>query len=104
MPYDPDADFTAMTQVNIYTYRTPDYMVSVAQDYRKGKRGFQQQIWQATLAGQAIVHTSQPGALNVGRLRPDYWHGNETMPRAAAYRNVLALPLPLRRQPGRAAL
>lgn len=88
-PYDPDPDYTAMTQVDIYTYRTPDYMLSCAQDYRKAKPGFQQHIWQATLAGQAVVYTTHPGAADVGKSRPDYWHGNGLMPRAAAYRNVL---------------
>ena len=37
-------------QVNITTYRTPDYMLSCAQDYRPGYGGDQQHIWQATLA------------------------------------------------------
>jgi len=89
IPYDPDPDNTAMTQVDIYTYRTPDYMLSCAQDYRKGKHGFQQHIWQATLSDRAVVYTTHPGAPDVGRSRPDYWHGNGFMPRAAAYRNVL---------------
>jgi hypothetical protein len=36
-------------EVNIYTYKTPDYMLSTAQDYRKGYGGDQQHVWQATL-------------------------------------------------------
>ena len=84
-----DPDDTAMTRVNIYTYKTPDYMLSCAQDYRKGKTGFQQHIWQATLGDGAAVFSTQPGAQDVGTSRPDYWHGNARLPRAAAYRNVL---------------
>ncbi len=87
-PYDPDPDNTAMSQVNVYTYRTPDYMLSCAQDYRKGKHGFQQHIWQATLGDRAVVYTTQPAAPDLGRSRPDYWHANAFMPRAAAHRNV----------------
>jgi len=89
LPYDPDPDNTAMSQVNVYTFRTPNYMVSCAQDYRKGKPGFQQHIWQVTLADGALVYTTHPGAEDVGKSRPDYWHANAFMPRAAAFRNVV---------------
>ncbi len=88
LPFDPDPDDTAMSQVNVYTFRTPDYMLSCAQDYRKGKHGFQQHIWQVTLADGALVYTTHPAARDVGQSRPDYWHANAFMPRAAAYRNV----------------
>ncbi|MEA3345144.1 MAG: hypothetical protein U9Q78_02685, partial [Chloroflexota bacterium] len=33
--------------VDKVTYRTPDYMLSSAQDYHPGERGYQQHIWQA---------------------------------------------------------
>ena len=89
LPYEPDPDYQAMTQVNIYTYRTADYLLSCAQDYRKGRPGFQQHIWQATLPGNAVVYTTHPGAENLGKSRPDYWHGNGLMPRAVAHKNVL---------------
>jgi len=88
--YEPNPASTAMSQADVYTYRTPEYMLSCAQDYRKGERGFQQHVWQATLAGRAVVFATHPGAEHLGgRSRPGSWHGNDVLPRAAAHRNVL---------------
>lgn len=87
--YDPDPSPSALTEANLYTYRTPEYMLSCAQDYRSGKHGFQQHIWQATLGNDAVVYTSHPGAEDIGSSRPDYWMGNGVQPRAAAHRNVV---------------
>ncbi len=85
-----DNSATAMFGANIETYRTPDYQLSTAQDYRKGKPAFQQQIWLASLGGAASVWTTHPGA-DTEEGRPSYWIGNGFMPRAAQYRNVLLL-------------
>jgi len=88
---DPDVDKTAMTEVNIETYRTPDYLLSCAQDYRPGRRGYQQHPWQATLGMDAMVFTNHPGGLDEsGATRPNFWAGNHLLPRAGQYRNVLA--------------
>ena len=85
-----DVDKTAMIEVNIETCRTPDYMLSCAQDYRPGKPGYQQHPWQATLGLDAMVFTSHPGALDEsGASRPNYWAGDVVLPRAAQYINVL---------------
>ena len=76
-----------LTENNIYTFRTPDYMLSTAQDYRKGYGGDQHHIWQATLAGEAVCFTTHPGGY--GLQAPNaYWHGNGFMPRALQHRNV----------------
>jgi hypothetical protein len=72
----------------IETYRTPDYQLSTAQDYRKGKPAFQQQIWLASLGGSASVWTSHPGA-DDEQGRPSYWIGNGYMPRVAQHKNLL---------------
>ena len=50
-----------MKEVNTYTYRTPDYMLSTAQDYRKSFGGDQHHIWQATLDDEAVCFTTHPG-------------------------------------------
>ncbi len=78
-----------LSRVNKITYRTADYMLSCAQDFRKGQRGFQQHIWQATLGANAVVFTTQPGSPVEGQGRPDLWMGNERMPRAVQYKNTL---------------
>lgn len=78
---------TYMPRVNKALYRTRDYMLSTAQDFRKGEHGFQQHIWQATLAPRAIVFTNHPGEYTEGG-RPDLWSGNKVMPRSVQYQNV----------------
>lgn len=88
IPYDPDPDFTALTQADIYTYKTPDYGLSCAQDYRKGKQGYQQMPWGATLGGRAVVFTNHPGSLEY-EDRPNLIAGNWYLPRAVQHENVL---------------
>ena len=79
-----------LTEVNKMTYRTPDYMLSCAQDYRKGEMGYQQHIWQATLSPYAVVFTSNPDTLTESsKDRPNYWAGNGRLPRAAQHKNLL---------------
>lgn len=76
-------------EVNIYTYRTPDYMLSTAQDWRKGYGGDQQSIWQATLGMEAVAFTTHPGNESWEGATPRYWTGYGTMPRAIQVQNVV---------------
>lgn len=79
-----------LVENNIYTFRTPDYMLSTSQDYRKSFGGDQHHIWQATLDGEAICFTTHPGGY--GMQAPDaYWHGNGFLPRALQHRNVAVI-------------
>jgi hypothetical protein len=84
-------------EVNIYTYRTPDYMLSTAQDYRKGYGGDQQHIWQATLGPDAVCFTTHP-ARPSGRT-PNYWAGSGTLPRVAQIKNVVIAVYRISRAP-----
>ena len=85
----PDApDFTAMTQADIITRRTPDYILSCVQDFRKGRMGYQQHPWTASLGGRAVVFTTSPASLEY-RNRPNRWAGNLCLPRAVMHKNVL---------------
>jgi hypothetical protein len=83
-----DPDFTAMTRAETYAYRTRNYMLSCVQDFRRGKPGFQQHVWQASLGGRAAVFTTHPGSLEY-EDRPNYWAGNGILPQAVAHKNVL---------------
>ena len=88
--------FGQLSEVNTYTYRTPDFMLSTAQSYRPGNRSDQRHIWQATLDERAVVFTTHPGLLppvtgNWGddnEPGPSYWTGEATLPRAAQHQNV----------------
>ncbi len=85
---DPNLDCHAMTEVHVQTYRTGDYMLSCAQDYRAGKPGYQQHPWQATLGIDAMVFTNHPNT-DDERSRPNFWAGNGVLPRAVQHENVL---------------
>lgn len=81
-------DRFALSEANITTYRTPDFMLSSVTDYRKGAPGYQQHTWQATLSNKALVYTNHPGGKNL-RYSPNYWSGNEILPRVAQVNNVV---------------
>ncbi|MBN1815384.1 MAG: hypothetical protein JXA14_26365, partial [Anaerolineae bacterium] len=81
---------TGSWEVNKVTYKTPDYMLCSAQDYRPGERGSQQHIWQATLGPDAVVFVTHPACCSEeGSHRPNFWHGNVVLPRVAQWKDVL---------------
>ena len=95
-----EKDITRNTreEVNIYTYRTREYMLSCAQDYRPGYGGDQQHIWQASLGGEAVCFTTHPGKYEDGST--GYWTGSGRLPRAAQLKNVLVCVYNVPRRPG----
>jgi hypothetical protein len=85
-----DAEYFALTEANVYTYRTPDTMMSTVCNFRKGQNGYQQHIWQATLGENAVVFVTHPGSDTYNNIeRPNALHGNAVMPNAAEYKNVI---------------
>ncbi len=90
--FDGDAVNTALSEANLYTFRTPEYLLSCVQDFRPGRPGYQQHVWQATLGLDAVVFTNHPGNDSESSAhgdRPNFWAGNRFLPRAAQERNVL---------------
>ena len=85
IPHDGDLDRRTLSEVNKITCRTPDYQLSCAQDFRKGKPGFQQHIWQATMPGNLAVFTLHRGSDDDTGLK--YWQGR--LPRAAQVKNLV---------------
>ena len=90
----PDLDNSSLERVDKITFRTPDYQLSTAQDYRKGSPGSQQHVWQATLGPSTLVFTMNPGGSS------KYWQGR--LPRNGQHRNVLVAiyDVPADRPPG----
>lgn len=87
--------FSLLKEVNTYTYRTPDYILSSATDYRKGRFGAQYHSWQATFDANALVFTNHPFrplARSTDWLDDSedggYWNGEASMPRSAQHENV----------------
>jgi len=101
---DPHALPHALGSVNIYTYRTHDFAVSSAQDYRAGRPGYQQFIWCAAIGDRAVVFTTNPAPANIPYGRPGPWVGNGILPRVLQHRNVVVAlhrvrPYPIFDQP-----
>jgi hypothetical protein len=87
------------SEVNIYTYRTPDYMLSSAQDYKKGYGGDQQHIWGASLGPEAVCFTTHP--VKEGKEKsPSYWVGSGNLPRAAQIKNTAIVLYDISTAPG----
>ena len=95
---DRDVNRNAREEVNLSSYRCPDYLLSSAQDYRFRYGGDQQSIWQATLGPGAVCFTTHPGGR--GGHSPDYWTGTGSMPRVAQYRNLLFALYDIDTRPG----
>lgn len=78
--------FALLSEVDTYTYRSPEVMLSTAQDYRPGVFGDQYHVWQATLDEDALVFTTQPTQdAEPGDSWPDsdgYWTGTGSTPRS----------------------
>ena len=75
--------------VNKVTYRTPDGMLSSAQDYYPGKPGSREHIWQATLGPQSLVFVTHPGNSGESEAHaPNFWLGNGSLPRVAQWKDA----------------
>lgn len=83
----PMLGFGLLTEVDSYTYRSPEVMLSTAQNHRPGMFADQHHAWQATFDEQAIVFTTHPkNEPEVGTEWPDgdgYWTGTGSMPASA---------------------
>jgi hypothetical protein len=71
-----------LEEVNTYTYRTPHYQLSGAQDYHKGMGGYQEHVWQASLDDYAYIFTNSHGGFRL----EDYVGGFK--PRSTLHKNV----------------
>jgi unsaturated rhamnogalacturonyl hydrolase len=79
-----------LESMGTYTWRTPDYQLSGAQDYKAGYWSSQTQVWLATLDDQCYVATNYAGETPEAGGGLDFagaWTGN-WLPRATFHRNV----------------
>ncbi|MGE5224013.1 MAG: hypothetical protein ACM3PY_16355, partial [Omnitrophica WOR_2 bacterium] len=77
-------------EVNTVTYKTPDYLLSSAQDYCPGAKGKQEHIWQATMGTEAVVFTNHPACMSESEAHlPGFWLGNAVLPRVAQWKDTL---------------
>ena len=80
-----ELDFLSLPTVDKIAYRTPDYQLSTAQDYRKGGPAWHQHIWQATLGPDAVVFAFHRSDDDETPSR--FWAGR--FPRAAQFKSLL---------------
>lgn len=85
--YAVDRDRFAIPEGNLTTMRCADYQLSTVNDFRKGKQGYQQMPWIASLGHGAVVYTNHPGGKNL-RNSPNYWAGHEILPKAVQHGDV----------------
>lgn len=89
---EPLSDGIALEGVDTYVYRTPDYQLAAAQDWKPGMWSAQTLLWRAALDTSVSVLTTAPALLG-GLGAPedvtidDPWIGG-WMPRVTAHRNV----------------
>jgi hypothetical protein len=84
-------------EVDVLTFRTPDYQLSSAPDWNPGRGGDQQHVWQATLAPDAVCFTTHPGPRDA--RSPGWWTGSATLPRVGQVANVLVAIYAIPRRP-----
>ena len=76
--------------VNTVAYKTPDFMLSSAQDFRAGQSGRREHIWQATMGPDALVFSTHPGSCSESDASQNgWWCGNGKLPRVAQWNNAL---------------
>ena len=81
-----------LSQVDTYTWRSPNVMLSTAQDWRPGQRGEQDHIWQATFDPDTLVFTQHPrvpvSSAEDASDNTSHWTGDGGIPRSAQVENV----------------
>jgi hypothetical protein len=82
--------FAPRSEVDVVTFKTADYMLSSAQDYRPGERGQGEHIWQATLGPDAVSFATHPANMSESDAhRNGFWRGNAVLPRVAQLKDAL---------------
>lgn len=75
--------------VNLYAYKTKNYMLSSASEYRPGHNGYQEHVLHAVFDAEAMVWINHPGELHThGHGRPGFWAGNGSLPKVSQYRGL----------------
>jgi hypothetical protein len=82
-----------INKVNIYSYKTEDYLISSVQAFNPYKHGHQQHIMNITLSSECEqFYINNPGERAFsGENRPSYWAGNGTNPYVFQNKNTLLM-------------
>jgi len=78
--------------VNIYTYKTADFMLSSAWDFRRKKPGYQEHVIHCAFDPVRQLWINHPGELAFhGSARPSYFAGNGYLPRVNQYKGFASI-------------
>lgn len=78
--------------VDLYTYKTSDYLMTSAADFHPGEPGRQENPFQLTFTATAQLWITHPGErVLCGAARPSYWAGNGTLPKVNQYKGFAGL-------------
>lgn len=73
----------------LYNYRTRSFTLSSIQDFRPGKKGYQEHVLHYAATPEAQLWVNHPGELHsYGAGRPCFWAGNGTLPKVGQYRGL----------------
>ncbi|MFA6688772.1 MAG: hypothetical protein WCR05_05510 [Sphaerochaetaceae bacterium] len=77
---------------DVYAYKTSTSLLSSANDFRVGQRGFQENPIHLLFSATEQMWVNHPGEHALfGHARPSYWAGNGTLPRVNQYKNFAAV-------------
>lgn len=77
--------------VSVYVFKTKDFSLSSAFDFRPGFLGYQQNVLHAYFTPTALVWINHPGEEHLhGSGRPNFWAGNHRLPRVWQYKGLAA--------------
>jgi len=89
--YNPMPNGIVLERANIYSYATPYYQFSTAQNYHPGTYGATQFLSVATLGGDSVVFTAHPARYASAKnatASPGYWAGYGRAPSSMQYENI----------------
>ncbi len=78
--------------VNTYTFKTNNYLLTSAADFKYAKPGYQENVLQLFISPDAQAWVNHPGEHALfGCARPSYWAGNGYLPRVNQYLGFASL-------------
>ena len=77
---------------DVTVYKTSSYLLSAANDFNPGRRGFQEDVIHMVMSAEEHVWINHPGEFALyGQARPSYWAGSGTLPRVNQYKGFASV-------------
>lgn len=84
---------------DITVYKTSSYLLSAADNFAPGRRGFQEDVCHAVFNADEHIFINHPGETALfGQARPSYWAGSGTLPRCNQYKGFLSVIYDIERE------